>query len=160
MITLVFQGLTLPYLIKLLKIKPVTNEQKEDDKLQLMLLKSSIDFIKNNLHDSIDATAAKRIKKLYEFNYRLLLKSNDNPLQKTQIESEFNIVNEFLTAQFEVIKFQRLLIIQFQNDGSYAEEALIKAERKLDIEELWLNSLIRRTEASEEIANDDALNQD
>src|SRR5678809_657512 len=54
MITLVVQGLTLPLLIKLLKIKPVTALiQKEEDNLNYLLTKASYQYISNNFPQEI-----------------------------------------------------------------------------------------------------------
>ncbi|MEP6465002.1 MAG: cation:proton antiporter, partial [Parafilimonas sp.] len=158
MITLVVQGLTLPLLIRLLKIKPITIEQqKEEDELNLTLTQSSLQFIDNDFPMHIDKKAADRIRKRYEFNYNLLHNRQNVHSQKNQIESEFNLVHQFLLAQLEIIKFQRELIMSFQTKGSFSEEALSKAERELDIEELRINSSIEKGEASVRIANDDAV---
>jgi CPA1 family monovalent cation:H+ antiporter len=53
-------------------------------------------------------------------------------------------VNQFLLAQLEVVKFQRELLLKFQTEGDFSEEALTKAERELDIEEMRINSLMQK----------------
>ena len=155
MITLVVQGLTLPLLIKLLKIKPATILlQKEESDLSLVLTESSLQYINNDFPGEIDEVAVERIKKQYEFNYKMLFNKSDNLLQNNQIESQFNSVHRFLLAQLEVIKFQRNLLLKFQNEGRYSEEALNNAERELDIEEMRINSLMQKTETSAKLAHE------
>ncbi len=158
MITLVVQGLTLPLLIRLLKIKPSTTLlQEEEEDLSFILTQKSLDFINNNLQDKIDPIILERIKNRYEFNYTMLFNSKNNSLQKEEIKSQFKSVNQFLFARLKIVEFQRTLIITFQNEGSYDEEALMKAEREIDIEELQIKSLLEKTEASARVANDDVI---
>ncbi len=154
LVTLVIQGLTLPILIKLLNIKsekPLL--QKEQNELNLLLAESSLHFINNNFSHSIDETVINNIKRQYEFSYNLLSKKNGNYRQRKESESQLNSVNQFLQAQLEIIKFQRELLMKFQNEDRFSEEALANAERELDIEELRLNSLIQKKEGSISIAN-------
>lgn len=154
MITLIVQGLTLPLLIKLLKIKPSTiQQQKEEDDLNFILTKESLDFINHNLQGEVDTVILERIKNRYEFNYTMLF-NRDNALQKDEIESQIKIVKQFLFARLKILEHQRKLLIKFQTEGSYDEEALVKAEREIDIEELQINSLTEKTEASAKAAND------
>ena len=157
-VTLVVQGLTLPLLIKWLKIKPATIEQeKEEDEIMLNLTQDSLQFIDNDFPLEIDDAAIERLKKQYEFRYNLLLNKKNKGLHKKQVESQLNSVHQFSLAQLEVIKFQRQLIIDFQTNGRYSEEALSKAERELDIEELQVNSLLEKSEASERIETNDIV---
>ena len=155
MITLIVQGLTLPLLIKWLKIKPVILEQqKEEEALSLQLNEGSLQYINNDLPHRLDEGVVERLRQQYEFNYKMLFNRKDH-LQKSQVDSELNSVKRYLFAQLEVIKFQREMLMKFQNDGSYSEEALSKTERELDIEELRINSLIDRTKTSVIVANEE-----
>ncbi len=149
LVTLVIQGLTLPVLIKLLKLKsekPLI--QKEENDLSLMLIESSLHFLNNNFQHEINEDVIVRIKKQYEFNYSMLSKKKGNYAERKESESQLNSVNQFLQVQTEVIKFQRELLIKFQNEDSFSEDALANAERELDIEELRLNSMIQKVEGS------------
>jgi monovalent cation/hydrogen antiporter len=154
LVTLVIQGLTLPLLIKLLKIKsekPLL--QKEENELNLMLAESSLHFINNDFTDEIDDKVKQRIKKQYELNYNMLSNKKGDYSQRKESDSQLNSISQFLKAQAEVIKFQRELLIKFRNEGKFSKEALANAERELDIEELRLDSMMQRTEGSVSIAN-------
>lgn len=149
MVTLVVQGLTLPLLIRLLKIEPETSTlQKEETELDMILTESSLQYITSNFSQEYDDGVINRIKKQYEFNYNMLANRKGNRLQKSEGESQVNYLNNFLQAQIELVKFQRSLLIKFHTEGSFSEEVLAKAERELDIEELRLNSLIQKTDSS------------
>ena len=85
LVTLVIQGLTLPLLIKLLKIKsekPLL--QKEENELNLVLAESSLHFINNDFKDDVDESILERIKKQYEFNYNMLSNKTGNYRQRKE----------------------------------------------------------------------------
>ena len=156
MLTLIVQGLTLPLLIRLLKIKPaIVQQQKEDNELNRELVEDTLKFINSSFPHSINPDAIERLKKQYEFNHKMLFKRGHG--RNDEVKSELNYVNDYLNAQLEVIKFQRDLLLKFQNDDAYSEEALSKAERELDIEEMRLNALLGKTQGSAEIANDNGV---
>src|SRR6478736_2328998 len=160
LITLFVQGLTLPLLIKWLKIKPATvQQQMEEDSLNLLLTESSLGYINNVLAHEINEVALERIKKQFEFNYKLLFNRKQYTLQKKQIESQLNSVNEYLNAQLKLISFQRELLLKFQNEDRFGEESLSKIERELDIEELRVNSLLEKAEGSASAATDATNNK-
>jgi len=160
LITLFVQGLTLPLLIKWLKIKPATvQQQMEEDSLNLLLTESSLGYINNVLSHEINEVALERIKKQFEFNYKLLFNRKQYTLQKKQIESQLNSVNEYLNAQLKLISFQRELLLKFQNEDRFGEESLSKIERELDIEELRVNSLLEKAEGSASAATDATNNK-
>lgn len=153
MVTLTVQGLTLPLLIRLLKIKPaIVQQQKEENELNRELVEDTLKFINSGFAHSTNPDAIERLKKQYEFNYKMLFKKGHN--RNEEAKSELNYVNDYLNAQLEVIKFQRDLLLKFQNDDAYSEEALSKAERELDIEEMRLNALLGKAQGSAEIASD------
>jgi Na+/H+ antiporter len=155
LITLFVQGLTLPLLIRWLKIIPGTvQQQKEEDSLNLLLTESSLGYINNVLVNEIDEVALERIKKQFEFNYKLLFNRKQYTLKKKQIESQLNSVNEYLNAQLKLITFQRELLLKFQNEDRFGEDTLSKIERELDIEELRLTSLLEKAEGSASAATD------
>ncbi len=154
LVTLVIQGLTLPLLIKLLKIKsekPLL--QKEENELKLVLAESSLHFINNDFTGDITEDVVERLKKQYEFNYNILSNKKGDYSQRKESEQQVNFINRLLKAQAEVVKFQRELLIKFQADGRFSKEALTNAERELDIEELRLDSMMQKTEDPLNIGN-------
>ena len=156
MVTLIVQGLTLPLLIRLLKIKPaIVQQQKEENELNRELVEDTLKFINSGFPHNINADAIERLKKQYEFNYKMLFRRGHT--RKDEIKTQLNYVNDYLNAQLEVIKFQRDLLLKFQNDDAYSEEALSKVERELDIEEMRLNALMGKTQGSAEIAKNDGV---
>ncbi|HYJ65717.1 MAG TPA: Na+/H+ antiporter, partial [Parafilimonas sp.] len=127
--------------------------QKEENELNLLLAESSLHFINNDFKDDVDENMLERIKKQYEFNYNILANKKGDYRQRKESDLQLNSMSQFLKTQMEIVKFQRELLIKFQNEDRFSEEALAKAERELDIEELRLNSMMQKTESSVSVVN-------
>lgn len=159
LVTLVVQGLTLPLLIRMLKIKPQTAaQQQEEHDLQLTLEEHVLDFINNHFPFDTDENVLKQISKRHELNRAILTKQTGNRLARQESASQVHALNEMLQAQLETVKFQRELLTRFQRDGSFNEETINKAERNLDIEELRISSMMqKKTEPGTDNSSDAIL---
>ena len=148
LVTLVVQGLTLPLLIRLLKIKPEVKKQKqEEDDLQLNLSENTLHFIDRHFTLELDDNVLTQVRKRYEFNYKMLLNKNtDKSKEQRQYASQLNYANQLLLARREVINFQREIILKYHTEGTFNDETLTKYERELDIEELQINTMMEKTE--------------
>ncbi len=148
LVTLVVQGLTLPLLIRLLKIKPVIHLQKQEEKdLQLTLTENILGFIKGDFPLELDDNVMEQLKKRYEVNFNILsLPKNRNRVEKQEKITQLIFKNQMLAAQMEIIKYQRELLLQYQKEGTFNEDVISKAEVELDIEELRLNTLKEKEE--------------
>ena len=65
-VTLVVQGLSLPLLIRWLKIKPQDNTAAEEKELQLYLATNTLHFIEQELPVALDNKLQEQLKKKYE----------------------------------------------------------------------------------------------
>lgn len=146
LVTLVVQGLTLPLLIRLLKIKPQEGLQKQEEKdLQLAISESILHFINHDFPLELDEKVITQIKKQYEITINLISKKNKrNKGELQQHESQFTFINQMLSAQFEIIKYERELLNRFHKEETFTDETIRKAEEELDIEELRLNAMIEK----------------
>ncbi len=148
LVTLVVQGLTLPLLIRWLKIKPVSHLQKQEEKdLQLTLTENIIGFIKGEFPLELDDDVMEQLRKRYEINYNILSQTkNRNRVEKQEKVTQLIFKKHMLAAQLEIIKYQRELLLRYQKEGSFNEDAISKAEAELDVEELRLNTLVEKKE--------------
>ena len=148
LVTLVVQGLTLPLLIRVLKIKPEVRQQKqEEDDLQLNLSENTLHFIDQHFTLELEDNVLQQVRRRYEFNYRMLSNKNaDNRKEQRQYASQLNYANQLLLARSEVIKFQREILLKYHTEGTFNDETLTKYERELDIEELQINTMMEKTE--------------
>jgi Na+/H+ antiporter len=137
MVTLVFQGLSLPYIIKWLKL-PKFSVAAEEYEVRLKLASASIVYIEENISfGSVNDTVLAQIKNKYEIKI--------NHLQKTDLPGaevgEYNgeeIFNQFNQLQFQLIKVEREIIEKMHREGKTNDEVLRKIEYELDLEEARL----------------------
>lgn len=134
--TLVLLGLTLPWIIRKLKMEPhsiVAEEYEVRNKIVI----AAIAHIEENL--SLDSDELlQNIKSKYEVKY--------NRLQKTDLPANFyageilpeNVFNAFSKVQLDLIAIEREAIENLHRHGLASEEILRKIERELDLEETRL----------------------
>jgi len=132
--TLVALGLTLPWVIKKLKIKPHTL-MAEEYLVRNMVVRSAINYIEENLGTASDELLH-NIKSKYEVKY--------NRLQRTELPANYfgkgktlpgSVFNEFSKMQIDLIAVERKEIEILHRNGNVSEEILRKIERELDLEE-------------------------
>ena len=136
-ITLVFQGLTLPFIIQLIKLKEIDNIIPEEEQ------KTGIQLI-------LDNTALQIVNKKYEGEL------NDNELvafYKSNLESDIQVANKRLeslecdeTEHREIKKYHHLLLeiyaiqrkelFRMRKEKLFSDEEIRKAELQLDLNEL------------------------
>ena len=146
LVTLVVQGLTLPLLIRLLKIKPDEGLQKQEEReLQLVITESVLQFINKDFPLEINQKVLNYVKGRYEVTLNMLTKkASPKGWQKEDHVSQFNFFSQMLEAQLEIIKYERELLLKFHKEGTYGDEALNNIEKEIDLEELRLNSMVQK----------------
>lgn len=151
LVTLVVQGLTLPLLIKMLKIKPHTRLQKqEENELHRTVTQNILHYIQHDFPIDLNDRVRTQVQKQYELVLNMLSKTNTTTRnEKQENSSQSNYINQMLAAQLEIVKFERELLIGFHKEGTFNDETITKAERELDIEELRLQAMIEKGEDNE-----------
>lgn len=135
--TLVLLGLTLPWLIRKLKIEP-HSIVLEEYTVRTQIVSTAISHIEENLAMTSEELL-QNIKSKYEVKY--------NRLQKTELPANYfgkgkqlpqSVFNEFTRMQIDLIKVERSAIEGLHRNGLASEEILRKVERELDLEETRL----------------------
>jgi Na+/H+ antiporter len=138
--TLVLFGLTLPWLIRRLKL-PAYSLLAEEYETRMQVVNGSIAHIEDNfalVNDSILA----RIKDKYEIKFHRLQKT-DLPLRSTSAHGSASSTatetfNQFLTLQIELLEVERDIAKNLRKQGKASDEIVRKIERELDLEEARL----------------------
>ena len=133
--TAVGQGLTLPWLIRKLKL-PRYSILAEEYEVRMQILSRAISYIEENL-SLIDQDMLARLKSKYELRF--------NRLQKTDLPANYfgtekprtpeQIFNEFIQLQIELIRIEREMLNELHKNGKAKLEVIRKIERELDLEE-------------------------
>ncbi len=135
--TLVLLGLTLPWVIRKMKVERYSIVLEEYE-VRNQVVTTAIGYIEENLSLSQDELL-RNIKTKYEVKY--------NRLQKTDLPANYfgggktlqgNIFNEFSKMQIELISVERQALDLLHQSGKASEEILRKIERELDLEETRL----------------------
>jgi NhaP-type Na+/H+ or K+/H+ antiporter len=140
-VTLVVQGLTLPLLIRLLKIKTIPSMDPEEKELKLLLATSTYDFIEHELDLSHDHQVHELLIKKYEKMIRELTKD----IRRQEIAKAKDLPlpagppDALLGAQLAINTFQRSLLLRLHKEGEFSDATIRLVEREMDINELKLN---------------------
>ena len=136
--TLVLLGSTLPWVIRLLKIKPHSIDAEEYD-VRTKVVTETILHIEDNL-SLIQDELLRNIKSKYEVKY--------NRLQRTDLPANYfangktlagGTFNEYTKLQLDLLKVERSTISKMHRQGTISQEILRKIEMELDLEETRLN---------------------
>lgn len=146
--TLIVQGLSIPLLIRLLDVKPGASPHKEEKELQLYIAQSIADYVENDFPIDIDDGLKEQTKSRYEGIAHKLLKEmeNDHRRKKSKTAQPERTVAPILTAQMEISKFQRELLIRIHKEGLFSNQTIRKIEQELDYEDQRLNALLKKDE--------------
>ena len=147
-VTLVVQGLSLPILIRWLKIKSNDNTDEKEKELQLYMANSTLHFIEKEFPIPGDNKLQNQLKMQYEQLIRKLNKElhlhkrAKYANRKVQIPVPDNLLN----AQIEINKFQRSLLLKLHQDGEFSDTVIRHIEREMDIDELKLDQQLPKEE--------------
>lgn len=140
-VTLVVQGLSLPLLIRLLKIKPQANSDAEENELQLHLATNALHYIEHDLQEPLTNKLRQELIGKYEeiiqsytrqLRIHKKLRTKDNQFVAVRID-------HLLNAKLEISKFERTLLLKLHEEGEFSDAILKKVEREMDINELNLS---------------------
>ncbi len=140
-VTLVVQGLSLPLLIRLLKIKPQDNPASEERELQLHLATATLHFIKRELPVQLDNRSQELLKQEYEAMINELTREIRRQ-KKAELKNESIMElphDELLTARLEISRFQRDILLNLHKEGEFSDAVIRKTEAEMDINDLKLS---------------------
>jgi CPA1 family monovalent cation:H+ antiporter len=142
--TLVVQGLSLPLLIRWLKIKPQDNTAAEEKELQLHLASSTLHFIEQELPVHLDDKLKQQLKSKYEQLIHDLTKKINLFKEARQNDAKIKATptDALLNARLEISKFQRELLLKAHKEGEFSDAVIRQAERIIDLDEMKLNTQV------------------
>jgi Na+/H+ antiporter len=127
--TLVLQGLSLPLLIRALKIKPDGAPEKEEQDARLRLASSVIEHIESNYSLSLSDGVLSQIKSKYEIRVQRMMKADNNRKMSDQELAELQRI------QKELVQSERQFLLDLRKNRQVSDEVLRKLEYELDLEE-------------------------
>lgn len=131
--TLVLQGLSLPLLMRWLKIEARESESEETLAIRLRLAKAALDHIETEYADEvISVDAFNRLKARYE---RMVDIANKKIRQEEGAEKSPTFLPRYRKMLLELVKVQRKELAQMRRDNEFSDELIRGKEFELDLEE-------------------------
>jgi monovalent cation/hydrogen antiporter len=133
LVTLVFQGLTLPLLIRWLKVEDDGGSEREENKARLIAAQAAQARLQELASEyGMKAEVLERINRRYENRVRLFSgRYHDN--QDEAIEKHFT---GFGKLELDLLETEQAALIKLRNDEVINDEVLRTVQRDLDLE--WL----------------------
>jgi CPA1 family monovalent cation:H+ antiporter len=134
--TLVLQGITLPSVIRLLRVRADTEADDEERQARLMAAEAAVDEIGRleakwpDHRELVDQLRAQ-----YEHRVSHIDVDGDGPRDEAERE-----LLEHRQIRHSVIEAERGAVIKLRDDGKISDEVLRRVERDLDLEELRLEA--------------------
>src|SRR3954454_25381364 len=134
LVTVVGQGLTLPWLIRRLRVvEDGTEEEREELRARLVIARAALDRVGELEEEdwTRDATVD-RVRRLYEFRQRRF------KIRAGKIEDEDGLEESSLAYQrmmHEIYAAQRHALVGLRNSRQISSDVMRRVERELDLEE-------------------------
>ena len=133
MFTLLFQGLSLPFLVKKLNMPSSNEEEIEEQKARVKLANSVILHIEENyalgiVHDDV----LNQVKNKYELKINHL---NGKVRTEGNVKNSTALFDQLNKMQKELLTVEREVILKMHKQGAVGEEVLRRLEYELDLEE-------------------------
>lgn len=141
-VTLVFQGLSLPWVIKKLNIEDDATEVSPEDEqlgIRLHLNHTALDYIKQHYASRLNENEF-LARYVSELENSIKLKT-EQLTHKIPGEQEKQLGNEFKEILLQVFTRQREELFQLRKEQKFSDEGLKKIEMQLDINELNLTGM-------------------
>lgn len=143
LVTLVVQGLSLPFVIKWANIKEtdqkVSHEEQEAG-VQLELMKAALVHLNSQYKEHLDESELlENLKKKLESDIELSGRKLDSLMCTATEKDEVDLYNRTL---LEVIKVQREKLFELHRKNAYEDEIIRKQETQLDLDESKISQRI------------------
>lgn len=136
--TLVLQGLSLPFVIRILKIKDeeAENVQEQELAIRLRLANAALDYMQGEPGDELgDVDAFRRLKERYE---RMIEITNKKLLKDEEAAGSGAFLPKYRHMLIEIVSVRRRELQKLRLERIYEEELLRNKEWELDLEEARL----------------------
>jgi Na+/H+ antiporter len=135
--TLVLQGLSLPFVIRWMKIEVMENEEEQRLTIRLRLANTALDYISTEYpEESSSIDAFSRLKARYQ---RMVEITGKRLEQEEGQDLAPSFLARYRQLLLELVKVQRQELSHMRRDNLYSEELLRNKEFELDLEEARFN---------------------
>lgn len=141
LITLVFQGLSLPFIIRKLNIEVKDNTDQQEMEIQLYLVNAILEHLDTNYSEEIKSEAPFRM--LYE-RYNHYRQLQEKQIKKRAPASP--IIPKYFESLLELVDVRRKALEELREENKYPDELLRNIEKGIDHEEARLRVQLKTEE--------------
>lgn len=135
LVTLVFQGLTLPFVIRLVKYEDPDHHRPEfeqESEIKMQLSKLALEVINEKYKNALNSNSLisglrDQLTKTFELKQQLL--------SEESTESERGRVREYIHLYIDIIELQRKELHKLRNNPAYDHDVVQNLEAQMDLEE-------------------------
>ena len=136
LVTLVFQGLSLPLVIRVLGVEADRLDEKEDSKARIKAAEAAIARLDELLEeDWVREDTAERLRGLYNFRRDRFASRFDSESDGAIEEQSQN----YQRLRRELLEAERSAIVGLRRDGVINDDAMRRLQRDLDLEDARLD---------------------
>ncbi len=140
LITLVFQGLTLPLFLKWLKIEEIDERRPEDEQIEAIRMQLARESVKHlDAKYSMEMEQFETIARIKEQLERSIRASERTLIEENQKEEVGSVRKLYRTIMLELITLRRAGLKKLKATKEYDHEVLRDMEDNLDLEEARLS---------------------
>lgn len=140
LITLVFQGLTLPLFLKWLKIEEIDERPPEDEQIESIRMQLAKESVKHlDAKYSLEMSQFETIARIKEQLERSIRASERTLIEENQKEEVGSVRKLYRTIMLELITLRRAGLKKLKATKEYDHEVLRDMEDNLDLEEARLS---------------------
>ncbi|GAA4318204.1 hypothetical protein GCM10023149_16180 [Mucilaginibacter gynuensis] len=136
LVTLVFQGLTLPFVIRWVKIRDTEPAEKEDQQqvdIQLRLIKAASEKLHEKYAEEINGNELLRGYKT-ELEHRMAYVSEHLRCTTCGVSGRQEI-EQYNKVLKSIYQYQRKELFRFKREGIFNDELIRKEEKQIDLNE-------------------------
>lgn len=138
LVTLVFQGLTLPFLIRVLKVSEQVDSDREEMEARRCAAEAALARLEELMQENT-ALAEADLAKWMQTQYQQRVRQYCALCDAMDIGNDEQVL-AFQRLQREVVSTERQTVVRLRNQGVISDTVLQRIERELDLEEARLAS--------------------
>ena len=138
--TVCVEGLSLPWLLRLLGVESDGEVEREEDKARLIAAMAAIERVDALVEEEwVREDTAERVRAMYNFRQRRMRARLGKPFEDETEEDIDGRSQDYQRLLRELLVAQRAAILDLRREGRIGDDALRRVERELDLEETRLD---------------------
>jgi CPA1 family monovalent cation:H+ antiporter len=127
MTSLVLQGLTMPWIIRLMAIDSTDEEEREENHARRTLIEDALRYLsRRRVQDRFDAALVQEMMAMYERRLRALpIEDDEGPHAGSRTRRD--------ALWLEILQVERESLIQLRNGGAISDDVARSIQRDLDL---------------------------